>query len=141
MAKALGDGDQSEPYASADGYDCDKVAYQVGATNAMTTAEEALELGQGVCQDHAHIFCAVARLAGLPARYVSGYLMKDGDQAAALMPGRRHIDGLGWVGFDPSNRMSPDETYVSVATGSDYRYAAPCLASASAMPWNRLRFT
>ena len=62
----------------------DKVAYKTGETGAETTAEQALEVGSGVCQDHAHIFCAAARSLGFPARYVSGYLMMSdrGDQDA-----------------------------------------------------------
>lgn len=125
LAKMLGEGDQLGRMHRLMDLIADKVAYQTGVTNAATTAEQAIELGQGVCQDHAHIFITVARLAAIPARYVSGYLMKDGEQAAAHAWAEAHVDGLGWVGFDPSNRMSPDETYISVATGSDYRYAAP----------------
>jgi transglutaminase-like putative cysteine protease len=53
------------------------VAYEKGHTDAATTGEQALELGRGVCQDHAHVFIGAARLLGVPARYVSGYLMMD----------------------------------------------------------------
>ncbi len=125
LARSLGEGDQLTRMHRLMELVADSVAYQTGATDAATTAEQALELGKGVCQDHAHVFCAVARLAGAPARYVSGYLMKDGEQAASHAWAEAHVVGLGWVGFDPSNRMSPDETYVSVATGRDYRNAAP----------------
>ena len=52
----------------------DDVAYTKGETHVHTTGAEALEQGRGVCQDHAHIFCAVCRTLGIPARYVSGYL-------------------------------------------------------------------
>jgi transglutaminase-like putative cysteine protease len=92
-----------------------------------TTAEAALALGQGVCQDHAHIFIGAARLLGLPARYVSGYLMMDDrvDQEAGHGWAEAHVAGLGWVGFDVSNAICPDERYVRLATGTDYRDAAP----------------
>lgn len=105
----------------------DAVTWQTGMTDVTTPAEAALQTGAGVCQDHAHIFIAAARLLGFPARYVSGYLRIDGkvDQAAAHGWAEAHIDGLGWVGFDISNRISPDERYVRVATGTDYREAAP----------------
>ena len=105
----------------------DKVAYEPGATGATTTAEEAFGLAKGVCQDHTHIFLAVARMLGLPARYVSGYLMLDGvsEQVASHAWAEAHVSSLGWVGFDASNRMSPDERYVRVAVGRDYRDAAP----------------
>ena len=104
-----------------------QVRYDPGRTNTGTTAEEALEAGHGVCQDHAHIFIALARMLGYPARYVSGYLMMDGriDQDATHAWAEAHIGGLGWVGFDVSNAISPDERYVRVATGLDYREAAP----------------
>jgi transglutaminase-like putative cysteine protease len=103
----------------------DAVDYRQGVTTASTTAEEAAGLGAGVCQDHAHVFIAAARLLGLPARYVSGYLTKSGEQAASHAWAEASVQGLGWVGFDPSNRMSPDESYVSLATGRDYRDTAP----------------
>lgn len=103
------------------------VAYEVGYTGAQTTAEEALELGRGVCQDHAHIFIGGARLLGIPARYVSGYLMLEDriDQEATHAWAEAHVPGLGWVGFDVSNGISPDARYVRVATGRDYKEAAP----------------
>jgi len=105
----------------------DHVAYQTGTTTATHTAEEALSARTGVCQDHSHIFIAACRLLGLPARYVSGYLMLDQTthQDATHAWAEAHIDGLGWVGFDVSNAMSPDERYVRVATGLDYSDAAP----------------
>jgi len=105
----------------------ERVAYEPDATSSVTPAEDALALGKGVCQDHAHIFIGAARLSGFPARYVSGYLMKleGADQAASHAWAEAHVKGLGWVGFDASNRMSPDETYVCLATGRDYRDAAP----------------
>jgi transglutaminase-like putative cysteine protease len=64
---------------------------------------------------------------GIPARYVSGYLMMDDrvEQEAAHAWAEAHVDGLGWVGFDVSNRICPDRRYVRVATGRDYRDAAP----------------
>lgn len=103
------------------------VRYEAGHTDAGTSAEEAMASGVGVCQDHAHIFLGAARLMGVPARYVSGYLMMDGriDQDAGHAWAEAYVDGLGWVGFDISNGISPDERYVRVATGSDYREAAP----------------
>lgn len=110
------------------------VEYEVGATESRTTAEEAVKLGRGVCQDHAHIFIAAARHLGYPARYVSGYLFMDdkSDQEAGHAWAEAHVDGLGWVGFDISNGISPDERYVRVASGRDYADAAPVLAMAFA---------
>lgn len=104
-----------------------QVPYQVGTTHASTSAEEAIEHGCGVCQDHAHVFVAAARSMGYPARYVSGYLMMDDrvHQDASHAWAEAHVEGLGWLGFDVSNGISPDARYVRVATGLDYREAAP----------------
>lgn len=104
-----------------------KVAYRPGETAADTTAERALEQGAGVCQDHAHVFLSVARILGIPARYVSGYLMMEGttDQTASHAWAEVHLQGLGWVGFDAANNICPDEKYVRLSTGLDYRDAAP----------------
>jgi len=103
------------------------VAYAPGHTDAATAAEEALGAGKGVCQDHAHIFIGAARALGIPARYVSGYLMMNDriDQEAGHAWAEAHVDGLGWVGFDVSNGISPDARYVRVASGRDYAEAAP----------------
>ena len=103
------------------------VAYETGRTDASTSAEAALAAGHGVCQDHAHIFIGAARLLGVPARYVSGYLLMDGviDQQAGHAWAEAHVAGLGWVGFDVSNAICPDARYVRVAAGADYHDAAP----------------
>ena len=103
------------------------IRYEIGHTDAATTAEAALAAGHGVCQDHAHVFITVARLLGLPARYVSGYLLMDDriDQEAGHAWAEAHVPDLGWVGFDVSNAISPDARYVRVASGPDYRDAAP----------------
>lgn len=105
----------------------ERVRYTPGATDVDTSAERALTEGHGVCQDHAHIFVGAARLLGVPARYVSGYLKLEDriEQEAGHGWAEAHVDGLGWVGFDVSNGISPDERYVRVATGFDYRSAAP----------------
>ena len=103
------------------------VTYKTGQTTSATTADEAMALQMGVCQDHTHIILSIARHLGLPARYVSGYLMMNDriDQEAGHAWAEIHVDGLGWVGFDVSNGISPDARYVRVATGLDYLSAAP----------------
>lgn len=105
----------------------DAMTYGAGKTEPDTTGEAALLSGHGVCQDHAHVFVAAARLLGYPARYVSGYLMMDDrdQQEASHAWAEAFLDGVGWVGFDVSNGISPDERYVRVATGLDYQDAAP----------------
>lgn len=103
------------------------VPYQTGKTDSQTVAEQALEIGAGVCQDHAQIFIAAVRSQGIPARYVSGYLMINDqiDQEATHAWAEAHIADIGWVGFDVSNGVSPDEKYVRIAVGRDARDAAP----------------
>lgn len=103
------------------------VAYDPGHSSVKSSAEDALTDGRGVCQDHAHVFLAAARAMGIPARYVSGYLMMNDRiaQDASHAWAEAHVDGIGWVGFDVSNSICPDERYVRVATGLDYRDAAP----------------
>ena len=105
----------------------ERVDYETGQTGVDTTAEEAVMAGSGVCQDHAHIFIAAARSLDIPARYVSGYLMMDDriNQEATHAWAEAYVQNLGWVGFDISNQISPDPRYVRVATGRDYRDAAP----------------
>jgi transglutaminase-like putative cysteine protease len=100
------------------------VAYTTGTE---TSAEQALEAGRGVCQDHAHVFLATARLMSLPARYVSGYLLMDDriEQTATHAWAEVHLPGLGWVGFDAANNHCPDTRYVRIATGLSYTDAAP----------------
>lgn len=105
----------------------ESLPYSTEQTSAELSAEQALTAGHGVCQDHAHVFIAAARHLGIPARYVSGYLLlEDGpDQDAAHAWAEAHVDGLGWVGFDVPNAVCPDDRYVRVATGLDYTGAAP----------------
>ena len=104
------------------------IRYTNGVTAANTTAAEALALGEGVCQDHAHALIAVSRQRDLPARYVSGYLhsTEDGQSHdAAHAWAEVFVDGLGWVGFDAANHCCPDERYVRLGSGLDAQDAAP----------------
>jgi transglutaminase-like putative cysteine protease len=103
------------------------VRYDQAEMDVTMSGEEAASRGHGVCQDHAHIFCSAARRLGVPARYVSGYLLMDvsGQQAASHAWAEAWVEELGWVGFDISNGISPDARYVRVATALDYAGAAP----------------
>lgn len=105
----------------------DRVSYTIGSTTTETAAEDALALGMGVCQDHSHIFVAAARAMGMPARYISGYLMMNAaiEQTASHAWVEVHVPKLGWVGFDASNGISPDGRYVRIAVGRDYHDAMP----------------
>ncbi|WBO23580.1 transglutaminase family protein [Sphingomonas abietis] len=105
-----------------------QIVFDTGNGDPHRGAAAAFAEGRGVCQDHAHIFCAAARVLGYPARYVSGHLLRsDGEtiQPAAHAWAEAHVDGYGWIGFDAANGMSPTDAYVRVAVGLDYRDAAP----------------
>lgn len=105
-----------------------EIRFMVGATTVDHTAADAFAQRQGVCQDHAQIFIACARRMGIPARYISGHLHRsDGleQQDAAHAWAEAWVEGLGWVGFDPANGVSPTEHYVRVAAGLDALGATP----------------
>jgi transglutaminase-like putative cysteine protease len=105
-----------------------RIDYRIGMTHAHTTAAEALEEGMGVCQDHAHVFIAALRHLGVPARYVSGYMVVDPAGAAAEAShgwAEALVPGLGWVGFDVANVICPTDRYVRLAAGPDSRSVAP----------------
>ncbi|CAM2981313.1 Transglutaminase-like enzyme, putative cysteine protease [Paracoccus aminovorans] len=109
------------------------IAYEPGVTGAQTSAAQALALGQGVCQDHAHALIACARERDLPARYVSGYLHSNIDgqpHDAAHAWAEIHVGALGWVGFDAANGCCPDDRYVRLGSGHDADDAAPVRGTA-----------
>ncbi len=104
------------------------VEYRPGATDASTTAAEALALGHGVCQDHAHLMIAAALSVDIPARYVAGYLFAEGGGEMAEAShawAELYLEDLGWVGFDASNEVCPDDRYIRLGSGYDATDAAP----------------
>lgn len=106
----------------------DRIDYRPGVTDAATPAAAALVASAGVCQDHAHVFIAAARLLGIPARYVGGYLWTGDDiheYEASHAWAEAYVEDLGWVGFDAANRACPGEAYIRTAIGLDYWSAAP----------------
>ena len=110
------------------------IRFRPGVTQTWTTAAQALALGEGVCQDHAHALIAAARARGLPARYVSGYLHSNLDgqpHDAAHAWAEIYTGTLGWVGFDAANQCCPDDRYVRLGSGFDAGDAAPISGSAT----------
>jgi transglutaminase-like putative cysteine protease len=106
----------------------ERMSFDADVTHSHTDAIHAFGLGAGVCQDYSHIFLAAARHLGIPARYVSGHLVRaDGlvTQPAGHAWVEAHIPDIGWIGFDPTNGVSTTEAYLRVATGLDYLDAAP----------------
>lgn len=119
--------------------------YEPGATDVHAPLAAFLEKGAGVCQDFAHLLVAVARSHGIPARYAMGYLdpgyaEEDDDAEAPLADSAGDIaathawaevlvPGAGWRGFDATQRLVVNDTYVTVAVGRDSRDAAPLRGS------------
>jgi transglutaminase-like putative cysteine protease len=103
------------------------LTYTKGITDVTTTAEEALTLGRGVCQDYAHLMLAACRCLGLPARYVSGYLYdpKPGSEAAPHAWVDVFLDGRGWLSLDPTHGVEQTERHIRVAVGRDYGEVTP----------------
>jgi transglutaminase-like putative cysteine protease len=101
-------------------------AYDRAVTNVYSAVDEVLELRAGVCQDFAHLFIAVARAMGVPARYVSGYIHAPGAATTASHAwAEAWVPGLGWVGFDATHPVRTSENHVRLAVGRDYSDAAP----------------
>ncbi|MBI1891640.1 MAG: transglutaminase family protein [Burkholderiales bacterium] len=105
------------------------VKYQGGATGVDTTAVDALQLGQGVCQDHAHLFIACCHTQGIPARYVSGYIHAgDTDHAeshAWVDVWVEEVDYSGWISIDVTHAKFAGAMHCRLAVGRDYGSAGP----------------
>jgi transglutaminase-like putative cysteine protease len=136
LARELGGSDEPEPTVEllarlAHGVH-ERFTYQPNVTNVDSTVGDLFRLGRGVCQDFAHLWLAVCRVLGIPARYVSGYIYPGelrGGQASHAW-GEAWIEGVGWLGFDPTNWADATggrigEQHVAVAVGRDYRDVPP----------------
>ena len=103
--------------------------YDQSVTNVYSVVDDVLMLKAGVCQDFAHLFIAVARAMGVPARYVSGYihLPKWGQSARAASHAwaEAWVRGRGWIGFDATHPVRTTPHHVRLAVGRDYTDAAP----------------
>lgn len=109
----------------------DNFTYSPGSTSVISPVDHILETGHGVCQDYAHVMIAIARSWGIPTRYVSGYLHVTGAQGEQAPETATHawaecrLPGLGWIGFDPTNRTLADQRHVRLAVGRDYQDVPP----------------
>ncbi|WP_261343642.1 transglutaminase family protein [Anatilimnocola aggregata] len=103
--------------------------YVPGSTALQTTAYDVFTARQGVCQDFANLFICLARLLGIPARYVCGYVycpQLDSLQSAASHAWvELYIPNVGWKGFDPTNGILPNLDHIRVAVGRHYLDTAP----------------
>jgi transglutaminase-like putative cysteine protease len=106
-----------------------RFTYRQQVTGVDSPIDHALESGEGVCQDFAHVMLACVRRRGIPGRYVSGYLFHGSGDTSA--DGATHawieafLPGLGWVGFDPTNNVVAGTRHIRVAIGRDYADVPP----------------
>jgi transglutaminase-like putative cysteine protease len=108
----------------------DRLTYRRGTTGVHSSAVDAWEAREGVCQDYAHLTLAMLRAIGIPSRYVSGYLHTKPDAAIGeAIQGESHawIEAWtgGWWGFDPTNDIEIGPRHIWVATGRDYADVSP----------------
>jgi transglutaminase-like putative cysteine protease len=102
--------------------------YNRAVTNVYSSVDEVLALRAGVCQDFAHLFIAVARAMGVPARYVSGYIHDphgQGARSASHAWAEAWVPDKGWIGYDATHPVQVTENHVRLAVGRDYSDAAP----------------
>jgi transglutaminase-like putative cysteine protease len=110
-----------------------RMAYKPQSTDVATNALQALDQGQGVCQDFAHLMIGAMRSLGLAARYVSGYLLTHPPEGQARLVGADASHAWvavwcplhGWVALDPTNDVRVGQDHVTLAWGRDYADVAP----------------
>jgi transglutaminase-like putative cysteine protease len=108
-------------------------AFEPGATTVSTSVDEVLRGRRGVCQDFAHLMLACLRAHGLPARYVSGYLLTEPPPGEERLLGvdvshawiAAYAPAHGWVEWDPTNNQRADARYITLAWGADFADVAP----------------
>lgn len=93
----------------------EKMSYEKGNTSIETTAEEAFELGRGVCQDYAHIYITLLRMFGIPARYVCGLIVGEGESHAWV----EAVCHENFVAFDPTHNIEVTDEYIKLGVGRD----------------------
>ncbi len=101
-----------------------RLKYEKRATTARSGVDEALRLGRGVCQDFAHLMIALCRAAGLPARYVSGYVNEPGEIETHAWC-QVWCGPAGWVDVDPTHDCFAGAGHVRTAVGRDYGDVPP----------------
>lgn len=130
LAEVAGEPDPETAVHAASALVREHLTYRQGATRVATTAAEAWTQGSGVCQDFAHIAIAFLRAAGIPARYVSGYLHPVlQPEVGATVVGESHAWIEAWVGtwmaVDPTNGAPIGDRHVLVGRARDYRDLSP----------------
>lgn len=125
--------------------------YKTGSTDNSTPLVRVWKNRRGVCQDFAHIMLSILRTAGLPARYVCGYIESEApvqkDQAGRRLVGSLATHawvevltpGMNWVALDPTNNQWCGEQHVAMAFGRDFRDAAPVRGTFKGSTAQRMR--
>lgn len=107
----------------------EKFTYEKGITSAASPITEILQHGKGVCQDFTHLMIGLARVLGIPARYVSGLVHPDASRYRGFTQTHAWAElffpSAGWVGFDPANNCIVGGNFVKVAIGRDFRDVPP----------------
>ena len=108
--------------------------YAPGQTNSRTPPEEAFAARHGVCQDFAHVMIMALRANGIPAAYVSGYLLTRPPAGKPKLVGADAMHAwvdvwcgaeFGWIGFDPTNNCLVSDEHIAIAMGRDYADVSP----------------
>jgi transglutaminase-like putative cysteine protease len=107
--------------------------FDADATQIATPMLEVLENKRGVCQDYAHIMLGCLRSLGLPARYMSGYLLTHPPAGKPRLVGTDASHAWisawcpvnGWIDFDPTNKVIPDTEHIAIAWGRDFGDVSP----------------
>jgi transglutaminase-like putative cysteine protease len=120
------DGDGAVFWDGLLSYFRENLTYETGSTTVRDDALKVLRQRRGVCQDFAHLTVGLSRAAGVPARYVSGYVEPTGAESGASHAwAELYLPGAGWTGLDPSGAGPIGEQYVRLAYGRDYADANP----------------
>ena len=104
------------------------IYFKTDVTHIGTLLDEIIENRHGVCQDFSHLFIAISRKNGIPARYVSGYLHQgDGFFGDSQMHAwvEAFVPNVGWIGYDPTNNLLANHNHIKVCHGKDYNDCAP----------------
>jgi len=103
-----------------------RLEYKKGVTSSNTTVADALDIGQGVCQDFSHVGLALLRMVGIPSRYVSGYLFREEMfELETHAWCEAYLPSIGWVGLDPTHGELASDGHVAVAIGRSYADVPP----------------
>lgn len=131
VARSLRRGhDPADSVLAAAGWVHEQLTYRKGSTGVHSSASDAWQAREGVCQDYAHLTLVLVRAMGIPARYVSGYLHTHPDaELGRTVGGESHAWIEAWTGdwwaFDPTNGIPVGRRHIWVALGRDYADVAP----------------